>query len=166
MGTEETLKRAEIFLGLEDDDLNKIAALPSCREVSYQPDDIIFRMGDDAKFLYVLEEGQIDLVIEVVAKAKAAGRQVVISTIYKGGFFGWSALVRPHFYVMSAICQKPSLVVVISGAELTSLFEKDNRIGYKVMRSLSHIIGTRLRYLEQVLATGERRPFVDKRKSF
>jgi len=165
MGIEETLKRAEVFLELEDDDLDRITALPSCREVTYQANEAIFRAGDEAKYLYVLQEGQVDLVMEVPSNAAAATPQVVINTIRKGGFFGWSALVKPHSYVMSAICQKPSRIVVISGTELTQLFEKDNRIGYKVMRSLSQIIGTRLRYLEQVLATGERRPFFGKRKS-
>ncbi len=36
MGVTDTLKRTEVFLGLDDSDLDKIAALPSCREVSYQ----------------------------------------------------------------------------------------------------------------------------------
>ena len=164
MGSEKTLKRAEVFLGLDDGDLNKIAALPSCREESYQSGEVIFRAGDEARYLYVLKEGQVSLVMEVSPKSRQAATKVVVDRITTGGFFGWSSLVEPHFYVMSAICEEPSRVVIISGVELMALFDREYYIGYKVLQSLSHIIGIRLRDMEQVLVKGQRWPFLDKRK--
>ena len=92
------------------------------------------------------------------------GYKVVVDRITTGGFFGWSAVVRPHFYVMSAICKEPSQVVIISGVELVALFDKDYHIGYKVFQSLSRIIGTRLRDVEHVLVTGQRWPFLEKQR--
>ena len=164
MEIERTLKRAEVFLGLDDSELDRIAALPSCREETYGSMDVIFNAGDAAKYLYVLKEGQVNLVMEVPSGSGETATRVVVDIITKGGFFGWSALVRPHFYVMSAICQKPSQVVIISGAELTALFDEDYHIGYKISRSLSQIIGARLRDIEQVLVRGERWPFFEKRR--
>ncbi len=163
MGIEETLKRTEVFLGLDDSDLDKIAALPSCREVSYHVGEVIIRAGDEAGFLYVLKEGQVDVAMAVPTQSKQA-EKVVVDVITKGGFFGWSALVNPHFYTMSAICRKPCTVVTISGAELTALFDREYYIGYRVFQSLSRIIGTRLRDLEQVMVRGERWPFFERRK--
>ena len=162
MGIEKTLKRAEVFLGLDDSDLSKIAALPSCREEAYQPEEVIFRAGNEAKYLYVLKGGQVDLLMEVPPKSKQPATQVVVDRITTGGFFGWSALVKPHFYIRSAICKEPSEVVIISGVELMALFDKDYHIGYKVFQSLSHIIGARLRDIEQVLVKGQRWPFFEK----
>ena len=164
MGIEKTLKRAEVFLGLDDSDLSKIAALPSCREEAYQPEEVIFRAGDEARYLYVLKEGQVDLVMDVPTESGQAATKVVVDRITTGGFFGWSSLVEPHFYVMSAICEEPSRVVIISGAELMALFDREYYIGYKVFQSLSRIIGTRLRDMEQVLVKGQRWPFLEKRK--
>jgi hypothetical protein len=66
---------------------------------------------------------------------------------------------------MSAICREPSHVVAISGVELMTLFDTDYGVGYKVFQSLSHVIGTRLRDLERVLATGQRWPLFEKRKT-
>ncbi len=162
MGIEKTLKRAEVFLGLDDSDLSKIAALPSCREEAYQPEGVIFRTGDEARYLYVLKRGGIDLMVEAPPKSEQAATQIVLERITTGGFFGWSALVKPHFYTVSAICKEPSSMVVISGVELIALFEKEYHIGYKVFQSLSHIIGTRLRDMEQVLATGRKWPFLER----
>ena len=164
MSIESTLKRAEVFLGLDDSDLRKIAALPSCREEAYQEGDVIFRTGDQARDLYVLKEGQIDLVTEVSQQVDQAVTRVVVDRITVGDFFGWSALVGPHLYVMSAICQRPCRLVIISGTELLTLFETDHRIGYKMFQSLSRIIGTRLRYMEQALLRGKRWPFLGKQK--
>ncbi len=164
MEIEKTLKRAEVFLGLDDSELDKIVALPSCREETCQAGEVIFEAGDEARYLYVLKEGEIDLVIKVSPGDKGV-TQVVVDRITKGGFFGWSALVRPHFYVMSAICQKPSQIVIINGAELVALFDKEYHIGYKVFQSLSQIVGARLRDVEQVALRGERWPFFEKRKA-
>ena len=165
MGIEKTLKRAEVFLGLSNSDLSKIAALPSCREEAYQPEVVIFRAGGAAKYLYVLKEGQVDLVMEVPPSPKQAAAKVVVDVITTGDFFGWSAIVKPHSYTMSAICKEPSKVVVISGIELVALFDRDYYIGYKVFQSLSGIIGTRLRDVEQVLVKGQRWPFLEGRKN-
>jgi len=162
MGIADTLKRTEVFLGLDDSELDKIAALPSCREISYETGEVIIRAGEEAKDLYVLKEGQVEVVMAVPIKADKA-EIVVIDVITKGGFFGWSALVRPHFYVMSAICSQHSTVATISGAELTALFDREYNIGYKVFQSLARIIGTRLRDLEQVVIRGERWPFLERR---
>ena len=160
MEVEKTLKRAEVFLGLDDNDLNKIASLNSCREKSYQPGELIFQAGDEAKYLYILKEGQVHLLMDILTTSKK--EKVLVDRITTGAFFGWTALVRPHFYVMSAICEKPSTVVLIGGTELIALFDKDNYIGYKVFQSLSHVIGTRLRDIEQLLVKGQRWPFLDR----
>ena len=106
----------------------------------------------------------MDLMMEVPPSTKQAATKIVVDRITTGGFFGWSSLVEPHFYTMSAICQGPATVVIISGAELMALFEDEYYIGYKVLQSLCRIIGTRLRDTEQVMAKGQRWPFLEIRK--
>ena len=160
MKIETTLKRVEVFLGLDDHDLSKIAGLSSCHEEAFQPGETIFRRGDEAKYLYVLKNGQVDLVAEIPARSGQETTTVVVDRVTTGGFLGWSALVKPHLYVLSAVCSKPSEAVMIGGADLLALFAKDYRIGYRVFESLSHVIGARLRDIEQTLVNGQRWPFV------
>lgn len=162
MALEETLKRAELFLGLDDADLLRIACLPSSRAAAFSPGEVIVRGGARASNVFVLREGQVDLVIDVPSENWYGERTVMVDRITTGGCFGWSALVRPHLYVMSAVCREPAEVVAISGAELMALFESDHRIGYRIFQSLCHIVGARLRDVEQALATGERWPFAGK----
>ncbi len=152
MGIETTLKRAELFLGLDDAALLKIAELPSSHKELFLAGEIIFKFGVRAKYLYVLVRGQVDLVADFPSEYRPVRENLLVDTVTTGGCFGWSALVRPHFYVMSAICTKTTEVVTINGAELMGLLDEDNRIGYIVFQSLSHIIGSRLRDVEKTLA--------------
>ncbi len=161
MSTTEILKRCELFLGLDDSDLQKIVDLSSYREETYKAEEIIFEAGEAAKHLYVLEEGQVNLMVKLPTSSSDVMEQIVVRIITKGGIFGWSALVSPHVFTMSAISQEPSMVVIISGSELRTLFNKDTRLGYEVLNSLIQVIGARVRNIEQLLMTGRRSPFFD-----
>ena len=162
MSTTEILKRCELFLGLDDNDLQEIVDLPSYREETYKAEEVIFETGEEAKHLYVLEEGQVNLVLKIPTSSPDVLEQIVVRIITKGGVFGWSALVSPYIYTMSAVSQEPSEVVVISGNELRALFDRDPHLGYEVLNSLIRVIGARVRNIEQLLMTGRRSPFFDR----
>jgi len=84
----DTLKRAEVFLGLEDEQLEKIAALASCRYLEFAAGNMVFRGGDPAVDLYVLDSGQINLVVEVKHRTRPGLYRVVIKKLTTGSFFG------------------------------------------------------------------------------
>jgi CRP-like cAMP-binding protein len=159
---EETLRRAEVFLGLDDKDLKMIADLPSSRQEIYQSGHILFRGGTEARDMFILEEGQIDLFVQVPLHSGEKPTRVVVDIVTKGGLFGWSALVKPNLYVLSGVCQQPSRLAVINGDELLKLCEENRSIGYKVFQGLSQVIGSRFRDLEQVVIKGRRWPFIEK----
>ena len=165
MSTIEILKRCEIFLGLDNSALQRIVDLPSCQEKAYKAQEIIFEMGKEAKHLYVLEEGQVNLVVKLPASSSQPSKQTIVSTITKGGIFGWAALVSTRVRIMSAVSKGPSKVVAISGTELRTLFDKEPRLGYEVMSSLIRVIGSRVWNIEQLLITGKRSPFFEKPKT-
>jgi CRP-like cAMP-binding protein len=162
MNTVEVLKRCELFLGLDNSDLQKIVDRPSYQERTYDAEEVIFEAGDEARNLYVLDEGQVNLVIKVPTGSPEVIEQIVVRIITKGGVFGWSALVSPYIYTMSALSQASSRVVSINGNELHSLFESDTRLGYEVMSSLIRVIGARVRHIEQLLITGKRSALFDR----
>jgi len=95
-----TLKRCEVFLGLDDTDLLKIAELASCQEESYQAQKIIMTAGTEARKFYLLEEGQINLLLRETVSPSPLPEQTAVRTITKGSTFGWSALVPPHVRIL------------------------------------------------------------------
>jgi len=160
MSISETLKRCELFLGLDDNDIQKIVELPSCQTAAYGAEETIFEVGEEARRLYILEEGQVYLVVKLLDSSEKPPKPTVVRTITKGGIFGWAALVPPYIRIMSAISKEPSKLISISGNELRTLFDKDPRLGYEVMNGLIKVIGSRVWNIEQLLITGKRSPFI------
>ena len=155
------LKRSEVFLGLEDRYLEMIACLPSSHEKTLHAGEILFKTAERAKDLYVVKEGHIDLIASTAPESEPGTQKLIVDKVTTGGLLGWSALVAPHYYVLSAIAGEPSVVVSISGRELMALSRDDYYVGYKVFNGLSRIIGSRLRDYEQVILRGKRWPFLN-----
>jgi len=152
----DALKRCEIFLGLTNEDLQRIVDLPSCKELSYQTQEIIFHAGQNAENLYVLEDGKVDLVAEVSTPSSKLLRPTLITIIGTGSIFGWPALVPPHVFSLTAIAKVPVQVLTIGGSDIRGLFELYPHIGYEVTQSLLQVIASRFRTIEQLLVTGKR----------
>ena len=152
----ESLKRCEIFLGLGNNDLRKIVDLPSCQERTYQPQEVIFPAGQAAEHLYILVEGQVDLVAGVSKPSSKSFSPTLITIIGKGSVFGWPALVPPHIFSLTAIAKASVQVLTIGGSDIRNLFELHPHIGYEVTQSLLQVIASRFRTIEQLLITGKR----------
>lgn len=152
----EALKRCEIFLGLDNSDLQRIVELPSCQEKTYQPGEVIFHAGQSAEHLYVLVEGQVDLVAEASAPSSKLRKSTLITIIGKGSIFGWPALVPPHVFSLMALAKAPAQVLAIGGSDIRNLFRLHPHIGYEVTQSLLQVVASRFRTIEQLLVTGKR----------
>jgi CRP-like cAMP-binding protein len=154
------LKRSEVFLGLEDASLEKIASLASSIEKIIQPGEVLFQSGERADYVYILKEGRIDLIAGAEV-SELSKQKIVVDKVTVGGLLGWSALVAPFYYVFTAVALTPSIVVCINGRELLALSNQNYYIGYRVFKGIAFIIGNRLRDYEQVLLRGRRWPFLN-----
>ena len=52
----QTLKRCELFIGLDDKDLEKVASLSSWRRNTYKAGDYIFKENSTAEDFHILEK--------------------------------------------------------------------------------------------------------------
>lgn len=160
----DVLKRSEVFLGLGNEDLQKIIDLTSCQEKTYQGHDIIFRTGEYARCFYVLEEGQANLIVGMPEDLSNLPKNSIVRTINKGGTFGWSALVPPHSRILSAVSKGYSKVLAIDGEELQTLLDEYPHIGYEVISSLLRVILSGYRNIEQLFITGETYSFLERKR--
>jgi len=142
------LARTELFMGLLDEDLLKIAALPSCLIETFESGATIFGPEDQAKDLFVLVEGSV----KIYGGASAETGPAEVGRITKGGTFGLSALVPPRIRKLSAVAETRSQVISIGAEDLQALFQAEHSIGYEVMQSLVRVIGSKLRNVERLLA--------------
>lgn len=154
----DTLRKAEYFEGLSDDDIRLVDRI--CHEESYDTGIPIFHEGDKAKNLYVVKKGKIAIQIKepfAFAFREAQTKPLTVCTVSEGGAFGWSALVKPHVFTAGAICVEKGTVIVIDGGEMSNLCRTNTRLGAIVMENLAELISSRLKKSREQLAI-EKRP--------
>jgi CRP-like cAMP-binding protein len=139
------LQSVEVFKGLDD---SKLAGLQDhCREKDYRQNDKLFSEGEDATCLWIVKKGQVDLRFDLPDRPTST--QNTISSIFKFMTFGWSSLVTPNRYRLSAYCAaRDCKVIQIERENLLKAFKADSQIGYRVMSNLVKIIGERFNQLQ------------------
>jgi CRP-like cAMP-binding protein len=138
MVSAEWLKKTELFGNLNESQLNAILSRSSIE--SFPEGKTIFRQGDEANYLYILIEGMLDLSVKTGEKF-----DFLTSKVEKeGAAFGIPSLIEPFRYNVTAVCLKPSKVLVINAGRLKMDMEKDPKMGMEIMKKLVSIYFNRL----------------------
>ena len=144
----QVLAMSELFKGLSDEELEKVAALG--REEIYEAGTVIFTEGSVAEDFYILDEGKVALEMSLTP-TPGMGRRVAVDTMTKGQSFGWSAIGGTPVYTMSARCIEPIRVIAIDGKRFHSLLDENPYIGYRVMARLAAMVSSRLKHMRMTL---------------
>lgn len=151
------LKQSDIFYQFTPTQLELVANL--CQEVTYQKDDLIFRENSSSKELYVIVQGEVDILVNpsLVSSVLKEGENKVIATLRRGQSFGEVALVDEGLRSASACAsQKDTRLLIIPRDKLIMLCDTYPQLGYRLMYNLAadlamKIRNTDLRIREQLL---------------
>ena len=146
MITTEMLSRFDLFKGLPEFLLTKIAAISD--EVSVKQGEFVFREGEKADKLHFLMNGSVALRVKLTSKPESITVSFV-SMPYQS--FGWSGIVAPNHYTSSAECDEDSNLLIIPANPFIKLLEENPESGFKVMQRVAEIIADRLRNSRQAL---------------
>ncbi len=132
------VRQTPLFSGVAEPTLDAIALL--VRSETFDEGAIIYRPGDPAEDLCILESGRVQFVIGHEDRRSPAGW-----SLRMGEVFGWAALLdgEPR-RIATATCLEKSTVVLINGRALLDVLERDPSAGYLVMRRLASLITTHL----------------------
>jgi CRP/FNR family transcriptional regulator, cyclic AMP receptor protein len=144
-----TLTTKHPFLA-EMDEQHRDIFLHGAKEQEFAPGEIIFREGDPANALYLMETG------EVVLEAYAGdNRRTPIQTVGAGEVLGWSWLFPPFAWHFQARATKPTRVICCDGGHLLVQAEENPTFGYDVMRRITQILIHRLQATREQLVKSE-----------
>jgi CRP-like cAMP-binding protein len=138
MVSSEWLKGADLFETLEESQLNTLLSHSVIK--SFSGGEKIFGQGDEAKYLYVLIEGAVDLTV----KAHEEIGFMTSNVEKEGAVFGTPCLMEPYHYNVTATCTKPSKVLTIEADRIRMIIEDDPKMGMEVMKKLATIYFNRL----------------------
>ena len=137
-----TLENCEFFRGLDRDEIEKIASLGHVE--MYEAGESIFNQGDFGDRLYIIVDGHVFLERSIDLGTRKGN--AIISLLGKGRALGcWSTLLgEAHNLMSSAICTKPTKVVVIKGPALREMMLDNFQLGFKVLERLCFILRDRI----------------------
>jgi CRP-like cAMP-binding protein len=129
------VKEIDLFKGIDPEVMEEIANI--CSEEKYTKDTVLFEKGEEAEFLYILEQGTLNLVIK-------NGGSLIYGLTEPGEVFGWSSLVESGLYTASGVCATDTKVVKIEREKLERVFDRHPEVGFRVLKRLAGVISQRL----------------------
>lgn len=139
-----TLRAMPFTQGMDHNQVKKLASLAV--EVKFAPDEVIFREGDEARAIYLIEEGQIAL------ESNVAGRGLVtMLTLGPGELLGWSSLFPPRRKTSNARAIQPTWAIAIDTEKLQEVCKTDHQLETVIIRRVADVIAGRLKATRQHL---------------
>jgi CRP-like cAMP-binding protein len=136
----EVLKDADLFQGFNLGDLGKLSAIARSRILS--EGDYLFLLGDNAECLYVVVKGTVELCLPMALGGIV--KDIPVESASAGKALGWSALVKPYRFTLSARASEPAEVIGFPRAALEQLINASPDLGNRFLANLSELVGLRL----------------------
>lgn len=156
MNTSE-LRSADIFSELQDTEAARLIAV--ARPQQCHKGECLFLLGDHADRLYVMLSGRVELSFPLSFNGTV--RDVPVESKTAGSALGWSALVKPYRFTLSARAAETSELAAFLRQDLLRVFQAEPRIGYVVTRYVSEVIGRRLLQVQALWARELQRAVTD-----
>jgi CRP-like cAMP-binding protein len=124
------LRKVPLFGQLAPPDLDRVAEI--ARERSYPRNSVILFEDDPGDALYVVALGQVKVVL-----IGEDGREVILSVMGEGEFFGEMALIDDEPRSAHVIAMEDSSLLVIRREDFQELLKQTPGIGLVLLRELS-----------------------------
>ena len=134
----------ELLAGLDEESRRRVLALGERRHYACASE--VFRLGDPADHLYLVEQGQVALMMPLSFKGEE--RNVLVEEEGRGQTVGWSALVAPHRFTLMARASVATDLVALPRVALRHLFAVDPAVAAVVLGNLITLIGQRLQKVQ------------------
>ena len=128
------LAQTDFFRGLAPDQIDRVAAV--CEMQQFESGHQVYRIGEQAKAVYVLVDGTVRMTIGFGGRNAKAG-----DIVRRGDVFGWAALTPGcNQRIATASCLSPCDILAVDGVGLMNLMEEDHTLGYRLMTQLTRLI--------------------------
>jgi len=147
------LKDFAFFKGFSDREVERLAA--AAKEETYDAGTQMYKNGDPARSLFLIQEGKIILVMDSYLGPQRPPMQVTVDVVTRGESMGWSAVVEPYVYTLGALCIDRAKTIAFDAAELRRIMDEDTCLGYRIMKAIAQVIANRLTHT-RIILVGER----------
>ena len=142
------IRAAELFTGLNAGSVQRLAAIG--RMLTLRAGEYVFMLGDSAEYVSVVTSGLVDLCFPITFGGVV--KDITVESVGPGKTVGWSALVKPFRFTLSARAARPSEVMTFARPELLQVFAADPEIERVVLGRISELVGNRLTMFQALWA--------------
>jgi toluene monooxygenase system ferredoxin subunit len=134
----------ELLNGLSSAEADQVLALGA--RVLVPSGGSLFRLGDPADCLFLTERGRIRLTLPMLVRGRE--EDILIEEKTPGQTVGWSALVPPYRFTLSATAPLETEVIALPREKLCAFCESSPAIGFRIGLNLAVLVGQRLQLVQ------------------
>ena len=134
----EVINQLSIFTGLTSDQITLLEPILSLSDC--QVDEVIFKQGAVADFLYIIVNGEVAIIFK-----PDDGGPITVARLQNGGVFGWSAAFGSDTYTSGAVCMADTQLLKVGGDDLKKLRQNHPETGILILERLAAVVAERLK---------------------
>lgn len=134
----------DLLQGLAAEETSRIFALGSRLVLTSGAE--LFHMGDAAENLYLVVRGRVKLTLPMQVRKRV--EDVFVEECAPGQTVGWSALIPPYRFTLTASAPLETEVLVLPSEKLREYLATRPEVGCAVSLNLASVIGQRLQVFQ------------------
>ena len=134
----------ELLHGLSSAEREQVLALGE--KITVPSGGSLFRLGDPADHLFLTERGRIRLTLPMMVRSRE--QDILIEERSPGETVGWSALVPPYRFTLSATAPLETEVIALPREALLAFCDSSPAVGYRIGMNLAILVGQRLQLVQ------------------
>ena len=135
---------ADLLKGLQPAEAERVLGLGKRMVLSTGAE--LFHLGDTADAIYLVAKGRLRLTLPMQVRSRE--EDVLVEERVKGQTVGWSALIPPYRFTLTAAAPLDTEVIVLRRDALNTYFAAHPETGYAVSLNLASVIGQRLQLFQ------------------
>ena len=140
---------SELFAGLSPEQAQRLDSLGE--PVRVKKGAVLFTAGGPADYLYVVLEGAVELRMPVPVWWGIDTPHQKMTTAKSSQIVGWSALVEPYVYSLTAVATERTALVRFASHALREALNADPELGNRVRSCALSVVSRRLSTLAEAL---------------
>ena len=134
----------ELLIGLSSAEVEQVIALGT--RIPVPSGGALFKLGEPADRIFLVERGRIQLTLPMQVRGRE--EEILVEEKSPGQTVGWSALIPPHRFTLSARAPLTTEATALPRERLQQYLEGSPRTAYKISSNLALVIGRRLQLLQ------------------
>lgn len=106
----------------------------------------LFHLGEAADRIFIIRRGRIRLTLPM--QVRGHDEEIVVEERFPGETVGWSALIPPYKFTLTAVAPLETELIALSRETLTEYFAAHPDVASVVTLNLASVIGQRLQLFQ------------------